>query len=100
MPFFAVESTLSFPCSRSNLQLSRQGAALAHLDSLPSHDMVIWTDCFDPFFFLSDSAILSSVFPFTSISVADLAGSVLSFLLYYQATVSPRTLVSPMERRD
>ena len=34
LPSFTVESTLSTPCSRSNSPLSRQGAALAHLDSL------------------------------------------------------------------
>ena len=40
-PFFTVESTLSTPCSRSDPPLSRQVAALAHLDSLP---LMIW--CF------------------------------------------------------
>ena len=34
-----MESTLSSPCSRSDLPLSHQGAALAHLDSLP---LMIW----------------------------------------------------------
>ena len=33
--FFTVESIFFPPCSRSDLPLSRQGAALAHLDSLP-----------------------------------------------------------------
>ena len=37
------------PCSRSALPLSRQGAALAHLDSLPPHDLVLWTDGSVPF---------------------------------------------------
>ena len=41
MPSFTVESTLPTPCSRSDAPLSRQGAALAHLDSLP---LMIW--CF------------------------------------------------------
>ena len=36
LPSFTVESTLSTPCSRSDPSHSRQGAALAHLDSLPS----------------------------------------------------------------
>ena len=40
LPSFTVESTLSSPCSRSDPPLSRQGAALVHLDSLP----MIW--CF------------------------------------------------------
>ena len=34
LPSFTMESTLSTPCSRSDPPLSRQGAALAHLDSL------------------------------------------------------------------
>ena len=39
LPSFTVESTLSTPCTRSDPPLSRQGAALAHLDSLP---LMIW----------------------------------------------------------
>ena len=34
-----MESTLPTPCSRFDPPLSRQGAALAHLDSLPAHDL-------------------------------------------------------------
>ena len=44
LPSFTVDSTLSTPCSRSDPPHSRQGAALAHLDSLPPHDLVLWTD--------------------------------------------------------
>ena len=44
LPSFMVESTLSTPCSRSDPPHSRQGAALAHLDTLPHHDLVLWTD--------------------------------------------------------
>ena len=44
LPSFTAESTLSSACSRSDPTLSRQGAALAHLDSLPTHDLVLWTD--------------------------------------------------------
>ena len=44
LPSFTVESTLSTPCSRSDPSLSGQGAAIAHLDSLPLHDLVLWTD--------------------------------------------------------
>ena len=51
LPSFTVESTLSTPCSRSDPPHSRQGAALAHLDSLPPHDLVLWTDGFVPFLF-------------------------------------------------
>ena len=46
-----MDSTLTTPCSRSDLPLSRQGAALAHLDSLPPHDLVLWTDGSAPFLF-------------------------------------------------
>ena len=49
LPSFTVESTLSTPCSRSDPPLSRQGVALAHLDSLPPHDLVLWTDGSVPF---------------------------------------------------
>ena len=50
-PSFTVESTFSSPCSRSDPPHSRQGAALAHLDSLPPHDLVLWTDGSVPFLF-------------------------------------------------
>ena len=44
---------------------------------------------------LSDSrSVLSSIFLFTSSSLEDLAGTVLCLLLFYQATMSPQTLVS------
>ena len=49
LPSFTVDSTLSTPCSRSDPSFSRQGAALAHLDSLPPHDLVLWTDGSVPF---------------------------------------------------
>ena len=39
LPSFTVESTLPTPCSRSYSPHSRQGAALAHLDSLP---LMVW----------------------------------------------------------
>ena len=44
LPSFTVESILSTPCSRFDPPLSRQGAAIAHLDSLSPHDLVLWTD--------------------------------------------------------
>ena len=49
LPSFTVESTVSIPCSRSDPPLSHQGAALAHLDSLLPHDLVLWTDGSVPF---------------------------------------------------
>ena len=39
-----MDSTLSSSCSRFDLPLSCQGAALAHLEFLPPHDLVLWTD--------------------------------------------------------
>ena len=41
---FTVETTFSSSCSRSDLPLSHQGAALAHLDSLSPYTLVLWTD--------------------------------------------------------
>ena len=141
------------------LPLSRQGSALAHLDSLPPHDLVLWTDgsvsfplgkggsvvlancslcgteatlsfsaglvcssfsaeacailhalcwsrqhqqvChFSFLLLLSDSgSVLSSIFPFTSNSLKDLAETVFFLLLFYQATMGPRTLISTGKRR-
>ena len=147
LPSFTVESTLSSPCFHCNSFFSCQGAALAHLDSLP---LMIW--CFEQivlflfllakaaltflptalsvalrpvfsvfplklapfcmlfaglgstnksviFLLLSDShsvvATLSSIFLLISNFVADLAGTLFSLLLCYQATMGPQTLVSP-----
>ena len=42
-PSFRVELTLSSPCSSSDPSLSRQGAALVHHYSLPTHNFVVWT---------------------------------------------------------
>ena len=36
-------------------------ATLSHLDSLPTHDVVIWTDCFDLFFSFLTLAVLATV---------------------------------------
>ena len=41
LPSFAVEFTLSSPCSSSDLPLSRQSAVLGRLDSLLPHDLVL-----------------------------------------------------------
>ena len=156
LPSFTVESTLSSPCSSSD-------PPLAHLDSLPSHDLVLWTDGSVPFPFgnggsdvlvncslcgteatLSFSAgpVCSSfsaeacailhalcwsrrhqkVCHFSSLILLSDSRSVLttlssppsfllsqtlwqiwqelsSLFLFYQATIGPRTLVSPGERR-
>ena len=49
LPSFTVESTFSFSCSRSDLPVTHQGVALVHLDSLPPHDLVLWSDGSVPF---------------------------------------------------
>ena len=49
IPAVGIELALSSHCSRSDPPLSRQRVALAHLDSLPSHDLMILTDGFVPF---------------------------------------------------
>ena len=46
LPSFTVESTISFPCFHSDPPLSHKGAVLAHLDSIPPQDLVIWIDDF------------------------------------------------------
>ena len=38
---FTVESSLLSPCSRSDPPLSHQGAVLAHIDHLPSYNLVL-----------------------------------------------------------
>ena len=58
---FTVKSTLFSPCSRSDPPHSCQGAALAHLDSLPPHAMILWTDSSVPFFLGKDgSSVLAN----------------------------------------
>ena len=62
------------PCSCSDPPFSRQGATLAHLDSLPPYDLVLWTDGSVPFRFgkggsgvlanCSLSVALRLIFPF------------------------------------
>ena len=70
---FTVESTLSSPCTRSDPPFSRQGAALAHLDFLPPHDLVLWTDALFLFFLAKAapaflltafSVVVTLLFPF------------------------------------
>ena len=61
LPSFTVESTLSTPCSRSDSPHSCQGAALAHLDSLLPHDLILSIDGSVPFpFGKGGSAILAN----------------------------------------
>ena len=49
LPSCTVESTLSSSCSRTDPPFSLQDAALVHLNSLPPHNLVIWTDGPIPF---------------------------------------------------
>ena len=49
LPSFTVESTFFSSYSHSDPFISRQGAALAHLDSLLLHDLVLWTGGSVPF---------------------------------------------------
>ena len=63
LPSFIVESTLSSPCSCFDSPLSRQGAALAHLDFLPPCDLVLWADSCVPFpFGKGSSGVLAHCF--------------------------------------
>ena len=56
LPSLTVESINTSSCCRSDPPPSRQGAALAHLDSLPSHDLLLWTDGSVPFPFGKDGS--------------------------------------------
>ena len=58
LPSFTVESTLSSPCSGSDFPLSREGAALAHFDSLLPYDLVLWTDVSVPYSFGKGGSIV------------------------------------------
>ena len=66
LPSFTVESTLSSPCSRSDPPHSRQGAALAHLDSLP---LMIWYSGQTALFLFLLARAASAFLP-TALSVA------------------------------
>ena len=66
LPSFTVESTLSSPCSRSDPPHPRQGAALAHLDSLP---LIIWYSGQTALFLFLLARAAPAFFP-TALSVA------------------------------
>ena len=52
---------LSSPCSNSVSPFFRRGAALAHLDSLHLHNLVLWIEGFIPFSFgKGDSGVLAN----------------------------------------
>ena len=56
LPSFTLDSTLTSPCFRSDPPLTRQGAALAHLDFFIPYDLVLWTDGSAPFLFAKDGS--------------------------------------------
>ena len=92
----ATEATLSFSAGPVCSSFSTEACAILHaLCWSWQHQQI----CHFFYLLLSDSrSVLSSVFPFTSNSLADLAGTVFSLLLFYQATMGRRTLVSPGEQ--
>ena len=56
-PAFLYCGVHSFPAMlRSDLPLTPQSVALTHLDSLPSHNLVLWTDGSVPFLFGKDGS--------------------------------------------
>ena len=61
LPSFTVDSTLTSTCSDPSL--FRQGAAVAHLDSFPPHNLVLRTDGSVPFpFGKGGSGVLANWF--------------------------------------
>ena len=58
---FTVKSIFSSPCFCFDPSFSCLSAALAHLDFLPSHDLVLWTDGSVPFV-KSGSGVLTNCF--------------------------------------
>ena len=59
-PSFTVASTPSSSCSHSYYPFSHQSAALTHLDSLPLHNLVIWTNGSVPFFGNNGFSVLAN----------------------------------------
>ena len=97
-----TEATLSFSAGPVCSSFSVEACAILHaLCWSRQHQQVCH---FSSFLLLSDSrSVLTTLFPLPcfllSQTAADLAGTVFSFLLFYQATMGPRTLVSPGEWR-
>ena len=85
-----TEATLSFLAGPVCSSFSPEACPILHalLVSAASTSLLL--------LLLSDTcSVFSSIFLFISISVADLAGTVFSFLLFYQTTMGSRTLASP-----
>ena len=66
--FFTVESTISSPCSCSDLRFSLAKVQLSLTLTLSPHDLVLWTDCSVPF--LLAKAVLVYLPTAFSVSVA------------------------------
>ena len=92
-----AEATLSFSAGPVCSSFSAEACAILHAFCwFPQHKQV----CHFSSLLLSDSgSVRSSVFPFISTSMVDLAGTVFSLFLFYQATMGPRTLVSSGKQR-
>ena len=96
-----TEATLSFSAGAVCSSFSAEACAILQaLCWSRQHQQVCR---FSALLLLSDSRFvlttLSCIFHSTSISLADLAGTVFSLILFYQATMGPRTLVSPGKQR-
>ena len=92
--FCGIEATLSFSAGPVCSSFSAEACTILHaLCWSRQHHKVCH---FSSLLLLSDSRyVLSSIFSHILNSVADLAGTVFSLLLFYQTTMGPRTLVSP-----
>ena len=93
-----TEATLSFSAGPVGSSFSAKACAILQALCWPrQHQQVCH---FSSLLLLSESrSVLFFISPFTAISLADLAGTVFSLLLYYQAAMGPRIFVSPWERR-
>ena len=93
LPTTVSVAILSFSAGPVCSSFSAKACAILHaLSWSRQHQQVCH---FSSLVLLSNSrSVLSSIFLFTSIS---LAGTLFSFFLFYQATMDPQTLVSPRE---
>ena len=96
LPIALSVATLSFSAGPVCSSFSAETCAILHaLCWSRQHQQVCH---FSSLILLSDSrSVLSSIFPLISNSVADLAGTVFSYL-FYQATMGHRTLISTGKR--
>ena len=89
-----TEATLSFSAGSVCSSFSAEACAILHaLCWSRQHQQVCHFS--SPLLSSNSRSILSSIFPFASNFLADLAGTVFPLFLFYQATLGPRTLASP-----